>query len=140
MNIIIRNLTTHDVDCVAWYVNPEGSAVREPQPLVLAANGNITLHGDIATVDVGPNPSFIDDLKAAVASAAEALATIIRRLINAVEAPASDDTPMVSIEIANQWDRGLRVLQGSNYNEVQIAPGATGTAEGKYVEIRQLGI
>jgi hypothetical protein len=105
----------------------------------LEPNEPYTIDTEAVTVaSVGDNPSFREEVEEALEDLLDAIASLVmfwRR-----KQPDADPAP-VSVSIWNQGTNGLRVLLGSNVNEVQVEPGATYTAKApEYVEIRELGV
>jgi hypothetical protein len=88
---------------------------------------------DVTVVNVGDNPSFLEEL-------AESVKDLIDIVLKWREKKVEDGN-MVAVEIVNHGPNGLRVLLGSNVNEVTVSPGTAyeATAE-EYIEVRELGV
>ena len=128
MNLTLTNLDTAAVPFASSKGRPAFVAQLEP---------NVPFTKDAPTIvvaSIGDNPTFREELKEAF----DALVDLIKfwRDRKAAEPPHT-----VHVRIENHGPNALRVLLGSNTNEVQVEVGATyeATAE-EYVEIRELGV
>jgi hypothetical protein len=92
----------------------------------------------VTVASVGDNPTFREEVEEALETLLENIASLV--LFWRRKQPDADPVP-VSVSIWNQGDNALRVLLGSNVNEVQVEPGATYEANApEYLEIRELGV
>ena len=98
-----------------------------------------TIHSEAVTVaSAGDNPTFREEVRDAIEDLLEAIAALV--MFWKRKQPDADPA-QVSVSIYNEGTNGLRVLLGSNVNEVQVAPGETYAANApEYVEIRELGV
>src|SRR5262245_40942609 len=140
MNILIRNIGTTDQHCIAWHENPQGFGPRYPEPLLLLAGSYIELTGeDIATVDIGYNPTAVEELRNAIADATATIAALIQRILDGAAKPIAAGTE-VSVTIENRGTAGVRIIPELNVAPFEVPPGSTANALGAYVEVRQLGM
>jgi len=96
-----------------------------------------TLNSEAVTVaSVGDNPTFAEE----IGDALQALAAVFARLVGTWR-KVEPEPHVVHVEIENLGTNSLRVLLGSNVNELQLASGETFVAQATgYVEVRELGV
>ena len=133
MQIVVTNLgalavpfsSTQDKG-FAFLLDPEGTHTVDMPSLTVA--------------NVGHNPSAGEELVEGVKNLLEELGKLVTFWRDHSK-DAGEDPPMVNVQIDNDGANGLRILLGSNTNEVTLPPGEsfTATAAG-YVEIRELGV
>jgi|SRR5262245_50659905 len=140
MKIALLNQTARDVEGIAWHLNPQGGGYKTPEPFHFGTGAEITIEGDdVATVDIGYNPSAVEELRAAITDATTAFAAIIRRILDRSERsdmPAGD----VIVRVENIGTESVRVIPELNVEALELAPGNAMIASGAYVEVRQLGM
>ena len=98
-----------------------------------------TIDSEAVTVaSVGDNPTFREEVSDALEYLLESIAALV--MFWKRKQPDADPAK-VSVAIHNQGTNALRVLLGSNVNEVQVEPGDTYAANApEYVECRELGV
>jgi hypothetical protein len=131
MNVTVTNLGTVAVPFSS--TNDKGFAqMLEPQqPYTLESEA-------IVVASVGDNPSFREEVEEALQTLLESITALV--LFWRRKQPDADPI-RVRVTIENHGANGLRVLLGSNVNEVQVSPGSTYIADApEYVEIRELGV
>ena len=85
-------------------------------------------------VNVGDNPTFLEELS-------ESIKDLIDIVLKWREKKAEDGNDSVGVAIENHGPNALRVLLGSNVDEVTVSPGTTYDAYANgYVEVRELGV
>lgn len=151
MHATITNLGTADVPVIVWV----GSAPTAPTGMLLPGASATVNDPAVGRVDVGNNPTWAQELSAALGSIVGAL----RRAVEAILAwlagqPQPRGAPaqvLINVRVENHargQNQGIRALAGSNLDESEVpagatrditAPGAT-PGSGAYVELRQLGM
>jgi hypothetical protein len=134
MQVIITNLSSVAV--------PFSSSDDKGFAVLLEPNQSHTLDSEAVTVaNIGDNPSFGEEL----ADSFKGLVDVLVRFItfwkdNATRTGASDKA-QIHVNLSNHGSNGLRVLLGSNTNEVTVQPGASQDLNSEeYIEIRELGV
>lgn len=127
MNITLTNLGETTVP----YSSSKGAGFA----LLLEPNQPTTTNSEEITVSsVGDNPTFREELQ-------EALEALLELIQFWRERQAKEPPHIVRVQIVNHGPNALRVLLGSNVNEVQVEAGTTYEASAEeYVEIRELGV
>lgn len=132
MNITITNRGAVAVPFSSSNGNGFAVALEPGEPFTVADDS-------IVVASAGDNPTFREELEQAAKAVYEMLVGLITfwRSHN-----VDDDTPaIVLVQIDNDGDNALRVILGSNVNDVEVGPGAIYVAEApEYVEIRELGV
>lgn len=91
--------------------------------------------------NVGDNPDFVEELTEGVKAFVEGLAKLVTFWRDHARASDALGAAEVRVQIENRGTNGLRVLLGSNVNEVTVPPGeAFEATAAEYVEIRELGV
>ncbi|HXD04440.1 MAG TPA: hypothetical protein VN680_00195 [Burkholderiaceae bacterium] len=131
MNITVTNLGTV---AVPFFSTQDKGFVVPIEP-----NQSHTLNSTAVTVtSVGDNPTFREEVEEALETLVEAIASFV--MFWKRKQP-DEDPVIVRVMIQNHGTNGLRVLLGSNVNEVQVEPGVTYEANApEFVEIRELGV
>jgi len=96
---------------------------------------------DVTVANVGDNPDFVEELKDSVSGLLESLGKLLTFWKDHASTSGEDAGPEVHVSLENRGINGLRVLLGSNVNELTVQPGTTHelTSVG-YIEIRELGV
>jgi hypothetical protein len=94
-------------------------------------------------VSIGENPSFVEEFKSGLAEFLD----VFHKLVHAWHTRSRPDKPgsthalMVGVELTNHGPNPLRVLLGSNLNEVHVAVGdCIPLSSVQYIEMRELGV
>jgi hypothetical protein len=96
---------------------------------------------DVTVLNIGDNPSALEEFSDGLKAFIDGVAKLVTFWRDHTEQQDDGGEPQVYAEIKNAGANGLRVLLGSNVEEVHVGAGGTAdvTAPG-YVEIRELGV
>lgn len=136
MNVTLQNLGLVPVPVSCTQV-PTLLAMLEPGAAL------VVNHEDNTVVNVGDNPTFWEEFNEGLQGLLQALKGILEKIARRREEEGDDlnEHPTIVVEIGNHGPNALRVLLGSNLDEVQIDAGKSLVATGpRYVEIRELGV
>lgn len=127
MNITLTNLGATAVP----YSSSKGAGFA----MQLEPNEPATTNSaEITVSSVGDNPTFREELK-------EAFDTLVELIQFWRDRQVAEPPHIVRVRIVNHGPNALRVLLGSNTNEVQVEDGESYEASAEeYVEIRELGV
>lgn len=143
MNVTITNTGPTPVPVVTGSATPDGELVP-----ILKPGDAMTIDDPAATVvSVGDNPTFFEEVSAALAGFAAVLTGILKALTqwwaeHHEKSGAAEGLPdPVKVQIENHGANAVRVILGSNTNDATVSPGATFSGEAsKYIEFRELGV
>jgi hypothetical protein len=133
MHVTIRNNGIVDVPVVPWLGNEPAAEAG-----ILGGGDEITIDSAMVDrVDIGEVPGLLDDLKAAAAQASvvlkKAIGALIDRFTPDTKSPeGQSELPLpqkptaeaeIVLQVTNLGTKPIRVLAGSNLDELGIGPG-----------------
>lgn len=96
---------------------------------------------DVTVASVGDNPTASEEFVEGIKNLFEELGNLITFWRDHSKDAGSEPPLIVTVQIENRGVNALRVLLGSNINEVEVGAGETYTATAaEWVEIRELGV
>ena len=134
MHVVLTNLGAVAV--------PFSSAQDKGFVQMLEPGQPVTLDSPAVTIaNVGDNPSAMEEFTAGMKNLIDKIGELILFWREKNEKAGAEAPHQVQVSIENKGPNALRVLLGSNMNEMNISAGVTYTATAtEYVEIRELGV